>query len=328
MERERCRDWQHELERAWCGAVRGLEEFGVDLVEAELVNRRYPVVIPPYIVELMRGSGEGGAAIRRQFLPDVAELESEPGMVADPFGELGVAAGCYGVKQRFADRVLVMAHDRCAAMCRHCTRKGLLGGAEVVRTREELRVAVEWVRERAAVREVLISGGDPLLLSDEWLLEIVGAFVGLEQIDAVRIGTRVLSTLPMRVTDELAARLGSFRRVWVNTQFNHVAELTPEAVAACGRLVDAGIPVSCQSVLLAGVNDSVEALYELCCGLQRARVRPYYMFICDPVAGIKHLRVSVERARELEKGLRERVGGLALPRFVCDLPGESGKKCI
>ena len=250
-------------------------------------------------------------------------------MGVDPFAEKTRAACCYGLKQRFPDRVLVMAHDQCAMSCRHCTRKGLLhDDAEVVRTPAQLAAAVAWVKTHPDVREVLLSGGDPLLLSDRRILAFVRAFARLPQIDAVRIGTRVPVTLPMRVTPVLACALGAFKKVWVNTQFNHAREITPEAAAACARLVEAGIPVSNQSVLLKGVNDSVGALFDLCTGLQRIRVRPYYVFLCDPVAGIAHFRVPLRRARRLERELAVRVGGLALPRFVMDIPGSPRKTPI
>ena len=260
-----------------------------------------------------------------QALPSLGELAEEPGMTADPFSEEGQAACCHGLKRRFSDRVLVMAHDQCAVMCRHCTRKGLLGKAEVVRSPAQLAAAVAWVKARPEIREVLLSGGDPLLLSDARILRLVRAFARLPQINAVRIGTRAPVTLPMRVTPELARGLGAFKKVWVNTQFNHAREITPEAAAACAQLVEAGVPVSNQTVLLKGVNDSVEALFDLCTGLQRIRVRPYYVFVCDPVAGIAPFRVPLRRARQLERQLAVRVGGLALPRFVADVPGSRRK---
>jgi lysine 2,3-aminomutase len=247
-----------------------------------------------------------------QALPSPGELIEEPGVVADPFAEKTRSACCYGLKRRFPDRVLVMAHGQCAMACRHCTRKGLLKDAEVVRTPAQLGAAVAWVKAHPEVREVL---------SDAKLLALVRAFARLPQIDAVRIGTRVPVVLPMRITETLAKKLGAFKKVWVNTQFNHARELTPEASAACGTLVDAGMPVSNQCVLLRGVNDSVEALFDLCAALQRSRVRPYYVFLCDPVAGIAHFRVPIRRARLIERALAARLGGLALPRFVRDMPG-------
>ncbi len=313
-------DWRWRLRHAVTGASPALRDFGVDAKTAERVHARYPVRLSPYALALL-SRGDPADPLNRQALPSRSELLPEPGLVADPFAEKTRAACCHGLKQRFPDRVLVMAHDQCAMACRHCTRKGLLQEAEVVRTPQQLAAAVAWVEAHPAVREVLLSGGDPLLLSDAKLLALVRAFARLGQVDAVRIGTRVPVTLPMRVTEALARKLGAFKKVWVNTQFNHVRELTPEAVAACGRLVDAGIPVSNQCVLLKGVNDSADALFALCAALQRARVRPYYVFQCDPVAGISHFRVPLRRARQIADELAGRLGGLALPRFVRDVPG-------
>ena len=317
-------DWRWQLRHAARGDDPAVCALGVSPGVAARVHRRYPVLLTPYALSLL-DPGAPSDPLNLQALPAASELIEEPGMEADPFAETTRAACCFGVKQRFPDRVLVMAHDGCAMACRHCTRKGLLKCAEVVRTPAQLAAAVAWVEAHPAVREVLLSGGDPLLLSDARVLALVRAFARLPQIDAVRIGTRVPATLPMRVTAALAKRLGAFKKVWVNTQFNHVRELTPEAVAACGLLVDAGIPVSNQSVLLRGVNDSADAMFDLCAALQRSRVRPYYVFQCDPVAGISHFRVPLRTARRIERELALRLGGLALPRFVVDRPG-SGRK--
>ncbi len=301
-----------------------LSAFGISESIFAKVKQCYPVLINPYALSLLDRENHKDP-LNLQAMPSADELESEPGTSNDPFGERSEAACCHGLKRRFPDRVLVMAHDRCAMACRHCTRKNLLSDADIIRTPEQLAEAVDWVRSHPEVREVLISGGDPLLLPDRRVTALVKAFAHLPQIDAVRIGTRVPVTLPMRVTAELAESLGKFRKVWVNTQFNHAREITPESAAACTRLVEAGIPVSNQSVLLKGVNDSTDALFELCAGLQRIRVRPYYVFMCDPVTGISHFRVSLVKARRLERELAVRIGGLALPRFVIDQPGSNRK---
>jgi len=259
-------------------------------------------------------------SFRLQLEPDARE-QIEDDYPVDPFGEQDEAAGTYGLKQRFPDRVLVMTSDSCFMNCRHCTRKGLLAEAEVVRTDEELQSCVGYVKSHPDVRDVLLSGGDPLVLPDDEVLRFVEAFAALDQIEVVRLCTRAPCVNPPRVTEVLAQRLRSCGKVWVNTQFNCAGEVTPEAAAACGRLVDHGIPVSCQTVLLAGVNDSVEAMLALFRALQRARVRPYYVFQCDPVAGVSHFRVPIEKAQEIAAACAERIGGLALPRFVADQPG-------
>lgn len=265
---------------------------------------------------------------RIQLEPDARELDADDDYSPDPFGEADEASGVHGLKQRFDDRVLIMTSDSCFMNCRHCTRKGLLESADVVRSDEELQDCLAYVKSRAQVRDVLLSGGDPLVLPDDEVLRFVEAFASLEQVEVVRLCTRAPCVNPERVTADLARRLRECGKVWVNTQFNCAGELTPEAVAACGLLVDAGIPVSCQTVLLAGVNDSVEAMLDLFRALQRARVRPYYVFQCDPVAGISHFRVPLDRAKEIAAECADRIGGLALPRFVADIPGSKRKTPI
>lgn len=284
---------------------------------------RYPYRACDYSRELAARCPE----FAKQVNPDARELVDD-GFGPDPFGEEDEASGCYGLKQRFPDRVLVMASDSCFMNCRHCTRKGLLHRAEVVRTDEELQTCISYVQDHPLVRDVLISGGDPLVLPDDEVMRFVRAFTSLAQVDVVRLCTRAPCVNPKRVTRELAAMLGRSGKVWVNTQFNCAGEVTPEAAEACGYLVRAGIPVSCQTVLLAGVNDSVEAMLDLFRALQRARVRPYYVFVCDPVAGISHFRIPLSRAKEIERACAERIGGLGLPRFVADLPGEPRKTPI
>jgi len=282
---------------------------------------------PAYACEYSRALAARCPEFARQVEPDPRELE-EDGFGADPFGEEDEASGCFGLKQRFPDRVLVMASDSCFMNCRHCTRKGLLRRAEVVRTDEELQSCIAYVQERPEVRDVLISGGDPLVLPDDEVMRFVRAFAGLAQVDVVRLCTRAPCVNPARVTRALAAKLGRSGKVWVNTQFNCAGEVTPEAAEACVNLVRAGVPVSCQTVLLAGVNDSAEAMLDLFRALQRARVRPYYVFTCDPVAGISHFRVPLEKALEIERACAARIGGLGLPRFVSDLPGAARKTPI
>lgn len=287
------------------------------------VSERFPYFACDYSRQLAERCPE----FAKQVNPDPRE-EEEDEYDVDPFDEEGEAAGCFGLKQRFPDRVLVMASDSCFMNCRHCTRKGMLHQSEIVRTDEELQTCVSYVQDHPQVRDVLISGGDPLVLPDDQVMRFVRAFADLPQIDVVRVCTRAPCSNPSRVTRELATLLGRSGKVWVNTQFNCAGEMTPEAIEACGNLVRAGIPVSCQTVLLAGVNDSTEAMLELFRALQRARVRPYYVFMCDPVAGISHFRVPLEKALRIERACAERIGGLGLPRFVADRPGSSRKTPI
>ena len=243
----------------------------------------------------------------------------------DPFGELTHASKCPGLKQRFPDRVLVMTTERCFMCCRHCTRQGLFGKTSVCRSDRDLQACVDYVKAHPKVRDVLLSGGDALTLSDAKLMKFVNAFAKLSQVEVVRVCTRALAANPGRVTEKLASSLARSKKVWVNTQFNCADELTPGAVAAAAKLIDCGIPVSCQTVLLRGVNDSPKEMLKLLQRLSAARIRPYYVFQCDPIAGIDRFRVPLEKAKRIERYCAEHIGGLALPRFVADLPGAKRK---
>lgn len=281
----------------------------------------FPEYLCPYARELAARSARFAL---QAFARGEGRTVSEP-FGPDPFGELTHASKCYGLKQRFPDRVLVMTSDACFMNCRHCTRRGLLGKAQVVKTAAQLAACVDYVRSHPKVRDVLLSGGDILTLSDREVMRFVNAFAALEQVDMVRVCTRAVCTNPGRVTRRLAKALGRSGKVWVNTQFNCSDEVTPEAREAARLLVEAGIPVSCQTVLLKGVNDSAAEMLKLFRALTAARIRPYYVFTCDPVAGIDRFRVPLEKARRIERVCAESIGGLALPRFVSDLPGARRK---
>jgi lysine 2,3-aminomutase len=266
---------------------------------------------------------------RQVYDPPGHRAAAEPdGYGPDPFGELSGAAKVKGLKQRFPDRVLLMTTERCFMNCRHCTRQGLFGRTATVETDEDLARCVAYVKAHAKVRDVLLSGGDVLTLPDERVLRFVDAFAALPQIDVVRVCTRAPCTNPARVTARLARALGRSGKVWVNTQFNCADEVTAAARGAAARLVEAGIPVSCQTVLLKGVNDSAAEMCRLFRALTAARIRPYYVFQCDPIAGIERFRVPLARARAIEKTCAESVGGLSLPRFVMDVPGAKRKMPI
>ena len=289
---------------------------------ASRVAARYPFFATPYSLELAAEC----PGFAKQVFPDPRELSDAGSMPVDPFGETGLAAAAVqGLKQRYPDRVLVMAAAGCAMRCRHCTRKGMLGTAQTMSAPESVAKAVAWIEKHPRVRDVLVSGGDPLVLPDAAVARLHDAFASLRQIESVRICTRAPCTLPMRITPALVRILARSKKTWVNTHFNCAGELTPDAVRACGMLVDAGIPVSCQTVLLKGVNDTPAKMLALLRALRRARVRPYYVFLCDPVAGVSHLRVPADKARALEKTVAESIGGLALPRFVADIPGARRK---
>lgn len=282
-------------------------------------------LFPEYVCDYARRLAAKSPAFAKQCYDPPHPLPDRKVYRADPFGEKGRAWRCKGLKQRFADRVLVMTTNRCFMNCRHCTRRGLLADAETIETKADLDNAVAYVRRHPKVRDVLLSGGDVLTLGDEKVIGLVDAFAELAQIDIVRVCTRALSANPLRITRALASRLGKTGKVWVNTQFNSADEVTSEARLAAERLVKAGIPVSCQTVLLKGVNDSGPKMLRLFRALSAARIRPYYVFMCDPVPGIERFRVPAEKALEIERYAAERIGGLSLPRFVADIPGAARK---
>ena len=242
----------------------------------------------------------------------------------DPFGELSGAQKIPGLKQRFPDRVLVMTTDRCFGYCAHCTRKWILGKSPVVDTSDRLAACVRYVKEHAKVRDVLLSGGDVLTLPDEKVRRFVDAFAALGQIEIIRICTRAPVSKPERITPRLVKALAKSKKVWVNCHINTAAEVE-RCREAAARLVDAGIPVSSQTVLLRGVNDTRVKMMSLLKALSAARIRPYYVFQCDPVEGLDRFRVPLDKARALEKYCAEHLGGLSLPRFVADLPGSRRK---
>ena len=242
----------------------------------------------------------------------------------DPFGELTHASKCPGLKQRFPDRVLIMTTDRCFGTCAHCTRKWILGKSKVVETDAELQACVDYVRKHPKVRDVLLSGGDVLTLPDAQVMRFVDAFAALKQIEVIRICTRAPVSNPQRITDRLARLLAKSGKVWANVHINAAAEAKIAAKSAA-KLVNRGIPVSSQTVLLKGTNDTPAKMLSLLQALSAARIRPYYVFQCDPVAGLEKLRVPLQVAKRIERYCAERIGGLALPRFVADLPGAKRK---
>lgn len=292
-----------------------------------LINKALnAATFPEYACAYARALALRSKRFARQISARGERVEAaDEGLSVDPFGERAHASKCFGLKQRFPDRVLIMTADQCFMNCRHCTRRGLLGEAQVVRSAAELAACVAYVRHHPRVRDVLLSGGDVLTLSDRAVMRFVQAFAILPQVEVIRVCTRALAANPSRVTTRLARQLGRIGKVWVNTQFNCADEVTAEARAAARRLVEAGVPVSCQTVLLKGVNDSSAEMLRLFRALSAARIRPYYVFTCDPIAGIQRFRVPLSKARAIARQCAASIGGLALPRFVSDIPGATSK---
>lgn len=317
-------DWRWQIEHSVSGetGLRSIIGHGADALVP--VCRRYPFKVTPYYLSLC-DMEDALDPIRIQCVPDVRELESSGILSDDPFGE-AANMPVPGLVHRFADRALVVASSECAVNCRHCTRKNTLNGMHMSPSREFYQPMIDYIAGDGRIREVIVSGGEPLLIDTgllDWLLWSMSA---IEHVEVLRLGTRVPVVLPMRIDAALCDLLAAHRPLWINTHFNHPRELTRDAVAACRMLVDAGIPVSNQTVLLRGVNDNDQTMRELCVSLQRNMIRPYYVFQCDPVCGTEHLRTDDGRVGEMGVELRKSVGGLAVPRFVADIPGAASKK--
>jgi lysine 2,3-aminomutase len=282
----------------------------------------FRIGLTPYYASLMDLS-HPSCPIRMQAIPRARECDVRAEELRDPLGE-DSHNPAPSIVHKYPDRVLFLVVDRCGIYCRHCNRRRLVGGDEPPTT-ADLEAGLEYIARTRRVRDVLLSGGDPLLLSTRRLAYLLGRLRAIEHVETIRIGTRLPVVCPMRIDAELCAALRANHPLFVNTHFNHVKELTPEARAACERLVDAGVPVGNQTVLLRGVNSSVRSLRALMRGLLRARVRPYYLFQGDTVVGTDHLRTPVEVAQQLYRGLRGWMNGMAVPMLVLDAPGGGGK---
>jgi lysine 2,3-aminomutase len=284
--------------------------------------RLFRVGITPYYASLMDPE-HASCPIRMQAIPRLAEADVRDEELRDPLGE-DSHRPAPSVIHKYPDRVLFLVVDRCGIYCRHCNRRRLVGGDEPPTT-ADLEAGLEYIARTPRIRDVLLSGGDPLLLSTRRLAYLLGRLRAIRHVETLRIGTRLPVVCPMRIDAELTSALRVHHPLFVNTHFNHARELTAEARAACERLVDAGIPVGNQTVLLRGVNSSVRSLRALMRGLVRCRVRPYYLFQGDTVIGTDHLRTPVETAMELYRGLRGWMSGMCVPHLVLDAPGGGGK---
>lgn len=291
--------------------------------QLKLVTVQYPLSITPYYLSLINLC-EKDDPIKKQAVPSFDEIAFAVMGKEDPLDEKGDSV-VPGLVHRYPDRVLMVLTNLCPMLCRHCTRKREWRHGVWVRTPDEIENMLEYIRQNEAIRDVILSGGDPLVLSTRRLEDIISRIRRIKHVEIIRIGTRFPVVLPQRIDDELCAMLSKYGPIWCNTHFNHVSEITTEAAQACDRLVRSGVPVNNQSVLLRGVNDSVEAQTELCHKLLRIKVRPYYLFQCDEVQGTEHLRTPMEVGIQIIEGMRGHTSGLAIPTFVVDLPQGGGK---
>ena len=287
-----------------------------------LAQEKFSVAVTPHFASLI-DPDDPHCPIRLQVIPREEELVVGPGDMVDPCGEDHDTV-VPGLVHRYPDRVLLLAIDTCASYCRYCTRSRLVSQGELDPLPRRLDPIVAYLREHTEVRDVLLSGGDPLMMSEDRLDTLLGRLRAIEHIEFVRIGSRVPSFLPQRITPQLVKVLRK-HRVWLSLHFCHRNEIAPEVETACDLLADGGIPMGSQTVLLKGVNDDVAALKGLFHALLKVRVRPYYLYQCDPVVGTGHLRTTVGKGIELIAGLRGHTSGYAVPTYVVDAPGGGGK---
>ena len=281
------------------------------------------MAITPYYLSLI-DLDDPHDPIRKQAIPTAAELHFAPYEDADPLHE-DIDSPCPGLTHRYPDRVLLLITDQCSMYCRHCTRRRFAGQHDCAVPKAQIDTCIDYVRNHPEVRDVLLSGGDCLMQSDEMLDYIMTELRKIPHVEIVRLGSRTPVVMPQRITPELCAILKKHHPVWLNTHFNHPNEITEEAARATAMLADAGVPLGNQSVLLAGVNDCVHVMKKLVNELVRIRVRPYYIYACDPSLGLSHFRTPVSKGIEIMEALRGHTSGYCIPTFVVDAPGGGGK---
>lgn len=302
--------------------------FELEFDQMKEICEKYPAMINPYYLSLIK---EKDDPIYKQSIPSMQELRDFCGE-EDPLHEEPehqVRKNVPGlVTHRYPDRVLFRVSNKCAMYCRFCTRKRKVGDLSKQPTWAEIQKAIAYIKNHEEIRDVLFSGGDPLMLDDILLDKIIGSVYNIlkdRKNSMIRIGTRIPCVLPQRITPELCDVLKKYQPIYINTHFNHPSEITEQSRKACGMLADAGIPLGCQTVLLKGVNDNPETMKELMQGLVNMRVKPYYIYQADPVKGTNHFRTRVEKGLEIYESIRGHTSGLCVPSFVIDAPGGGGK---
>jgi len=311
--------WQKVLAQSVIKPKDLAAQLGVDEKEIEDIVGPYPMRITPTVMATIK---EPGDAIWKQVVPDRAEMEDFEAQ-DDPLEE-DLMSPVPHLVHRYPDRALLMVTNQCPIYCRFCTRKRLVGKPGFIK-KGDLDKAVAYLREHTEVRDVILSGGDPLLLPDHLLERVLKSLRSIPHLEIVRIGSRVPGTLPQRITPKLCEIVKKYHPIYMNLHFNHPDELTPEVTAACGMLADAGIPLGAQTVLLKGVNDDPEIMKRLVHKLLLARVKPYYLYQADLTKGTNHFRTTVETGLEIIRALQGHTSGMAVPHFVIDAPGGGGK---
>ena len=281
------------------------------------------MAITPYYLSLIDQSNPN-CPVRKQAIPTHAETHHSAADLLDPLHEDGDSPAP-GLTHRYPDRVLLLVTDMCSMYCRHCTRRRFAGQTDSSSSQDDISKAIDYIARTPQVRDVLLSGGDALMISDSHLESIISRLREIPHVEIIRIGTRTPVVCPQRITDDLVNMLKKYHPIWLNTHFNHPQEVTEESIAACERMANAGIPLGNQSVLLRGVNDCVPTMKKLVHQLVKMRVRPYYIYQCDLSMGLEHFRTPVSKGIEIIENLRGHTSGYAVPTFVVDAPGGGGK---
>ncbi len=315
-------EWQQVLRQGVDNLEKLADRFGHDVIDAAALKPafdNFQVRLTPAALEQIK---EVGDPMWRQYVPTIEELEIHDGII-DSLDE-DADSPVPNITHRYPDRVLFLVSPVCASYCRFCTRRRKVGDPEKIPL-NQYESAFEYIRNHPEIRDIILSGGDPMMLNDRRLEYLFQNLRAIPHVEIIRIGSRITSHLPERITPEFCEMVKKYHPIYMNTHFNHPSELTPAAVAALGRLADAGVPLGCQTVLLRGVNDDPAIMKELMQKLLKARVRPYYIYMADQVAGGEHFRTTVQKGLEIIQALRGWTSGLAVPHFVIDAPGGGGK---
>jgi lysine 2,3-aminomutase len=323
---EEWNDWRWQL-RHRLDTLEEVERI-LPLTESEreafsFANRILRVAITPYFISLI-DPDDLNDPLRKQVIPTAAETAVHDALSQDALAE-EAHSPARGLVHRYPDRVLMLVTTQCVSYCRFCTRSRIVGDSSAQFSRADFECQIDYIRKTPQIRDVLVSGGDPLMLSNSILEDLLARLREIEHVEVIRIGTRAPIFLPMRVDDELCDLLQRYHPLWMNIHVNHPGEITGELAAACDRLTRVGIPLGNQVTLLAGINDCVHIQRQLAYGLARIRVRPYYMYQCDLVTGIGHFRTPVAKGLEIMEGLIGHISGFAIPLYVIDAPGGGGK---
>jgi lysine 2,3-aminomutase len=323
---EQWNDWTWQLRNRIQNAADLKKVMKLTAEEEDGVNKcleTLRMAITPYYLSLI-DTKNPDCPVRKQAVPLVNELYRSPADLVDPLHEDGDSP-VPGLTHRYPDRVLLLITDQCSMYCRHCTRRRFAGQSDMPLPSAQIDNAIEYIKNTPQIRDVLLSGGDPLLFSDDKIEKIIKKLRAIPHVEIIRIGTRTPVVMPQRITPEFCNMIKKYHPVWINTHFNHPDEITDDSIRACNMLADAGVPLGNQSVLMRGVNDCVHVMRKLVHGLVKMRVRPYYIYQCDLSLGLSHFRTPVSIGIQIIEGLRGHTSGFCVPTYVVDAPGGGGK---